>query len=420
MHRKSCKWAVILLAATTVCTQPASASETEYVTVNVFNEIYYGTLSQSDNSDNSETVFTALSDSDEQFTITGAWEEDSFTDACVITYDSGIIQSVTYKKGLISGEVTSYNPDGTYQTFFCTSGNPYGSILTFSTEGELIQQDSFYLCTPMETWRNAAVSVDYDTLISNPYDYIDSPVKIQGTIVSIYETDKQSFLKVLDAENHLYLFQYQNPNSYKYAQPNIANVSIGDEVVIVGTLITIHDVSDTLPMFYEHLSGHRASYSLLQSYIENHDFVNAIRNISYISDEDLENIYPEFGAVYCARSGENANPLHLQNTYEEICEYPFYYKNSDISLIGKIIYEITDSKEKTRKFLLQEKDTSEIYIISYKPKKASDTVLLNQSVSFTGTLNENAKLPYYDPENKTLGYMLYPNVSVSTLQIVAQ
>ena len=96
------------------------------------------------------------------------------------------------------------------------------------------------------------------------------------------------------------------------------------------------------------------------------------------------------------------------------------YKNSDISLIGKIIYEITDSKEKTRKFLLQEKDTSEIYIISYKPKKASDTVLLNQSVSFTGTLNENAKLPYYDPENKTLGYMLYPNVSVSTLQIVAQ
>ena len=59
--------AATLLPGTTVCADDSS----DYVHVDVFGSVYYGTLAAA--KDGKSSVFTAVPESDSQFTITGKW-----------------------------------------------------------------------------------------------------------------------------------------------------------------------------------------------------------------------------------------------------------------------------------------------------------------------------------------------------------
>lgn len=112
---------------------PISATEKEdTVSVNVFNNMYYGTLEKNNDG---ESVFSLFSDqSDSTFTITGNWSEalNSFDGTCIISYQDGTIQEVTFKKGIIKKEVKTTFPDGTYQIFETKNGKPCKKIFTYS------------------------------------------------------------------------------------------------------------------------------------------------------------------------------------------------------------------------------------------------------------------------------------------------
>ena len=126
---------------TTLIIQPVYADNSDsYVSVNVLNNVYYGTLKE--NSDKT-TTFTTLSDSDKQFTITGKWDEStsSFSDKCTITYDDNSTQDVFYKNTYVHGDITTHFPDGTYQTFKALHSRPYQALETFSSDGQLIDID---------------------------------------------------------------------------------------------------------------------------------------------------------------------------------------------------------------------------------------------------------------------------------------
>ncbi len=41
--------------------------------------------------------------------------------------------------------------------------------------------------------------------------------------------------------------------------------------------------------------------------------------------------------------GNDCDPMNLQNTYQEICDNPFYYIDPDISLDGTVVYENCDA-----------------------------------------------------------------------------
>ncbi len=224
------------------------AENTDIISVNVLNHIYYGTLT----TDNEEqSTFTTLPTSDVHFSITGKWAAsvDAFTRKCLITYEDGTTQSVTYKKGLIRKDVTTTYPDGTYQTFTTEGGKPCKKIRTYSPNDELLSLDWFHQCTPVTQLTVNAVSSNYEELFSNPYDYTDLPVKVSGTVTAIYESSTNEYLKIKDEQNHLYLFSFPNVNISTFISSNIENVSVGDSIEIYGFFDSINDYEDEAVIF---------------------------------------------------------------------------------------------------------------------------------------------------------------------------
>lgn len=418
--------AATLLLGTTVCADDSS----DYVHVDVFGSVYYGTLTTAKDGKNS--VFTTVPESDSQFTITGKWDTNTsaFTQKCTIAYSDGSSQSIEYnKKGLIQGDIRTDFPDGSYQTFSAASGKPYKALRTFSSSDELTAIDWYYKCTLMSTWKSDADTVDYDTLMETPYEYIDLPFTVKGTVEAIYEdSNNHTDIKLKDDDGNVYLFYYQSEDVNNFASANIPSLSEGDRLSITGIFSNIQNPEDSTLHLYEHMSGSDYNLDSLKKDIQNNDFIeamdklskkdtendetlSALLKMSEVNDPDLEKIFPIFNSVTADVIGNDCDPMNLQNTYQEICDNPFYYIDTDISLDGTVVYESFDADSSKLTLLINEKGTSNVYAVTYKAENFNS--ILNKELHITGKLSNTHRVPYYNDETKSLGYVIYPLISAT-------
>lgn len=418
--------AATLLPGTTVCADDSS----DYVHVDVFGSVYYGTLTTAKDGKNS--VFTTVPESDNQFTITGKWDTNTsaFTQDCTIAYSDGSSQSIEYnKKGLIQGDIRTDFPDISYQTFSAASGKPYKALRTFSSSDELTAIDWYYKCTLMSTWKSDADTVDYDTLMETPYEYIDLPFTVKGTVEAIYEdSNNHTDIKLKDDDGNVYLFYYQSEDVNNFASANIPSLSEGDRLSITGIFSNIQNPEDSTLHLYEHMSGSDYNLDSLKKDIQNNDFIeamdklskkdtendetlSALLKMSEVNDPDLEKIFPIFNSVTADVIGNDCDPMNLQNTYQEICDNPFYYIDTDISLDGTVVYESFDADSSKLTLLINEKGTSNVYAVTYKAENFNS--ILNKELHITGKLSNTHRVPYYNDETKSLGYVIYPLISAT-------
>lgn len=418
--------AATLLPGTTVCADDSS----DYVHVDVFGSVYYGTLATAKDGKNS--VFTTVPESDSQFTITGKWDTNTsaFTQDCTIAYSDGSTQSIEYnKKGLIQGDIRTDFPDSSYQTFSAASGKPYKALRTFSSSDELTAIDWYYKCTLMSTWKSDADTVDYDTLMETPYEYIDLPFTVKGTVEAIYEdSNNHTDIKLKDDDGNVYLFYYQSEDVNNFASANIPSLSEGDRLSITGIFSNIQNPEDSTLHLYEHMSGSDYNLDSLKKDIQNNDFIeamdklskkdtendetlSALLKMSEVNDPDLEKIFPIFNSVTADVIGNDCDPMNLQNTYQEICDNPFYYIDTDISLDGTVVYESFDADSSKLTLLINEKGTSNVYAVTYKAENFNS--ILNKELHITGKLSNTHRVPYYNDETKSLGYVIYPLISAT-------
>ena len=418
--------AATLLPGTTVCADDSS----DYVHVDVFGSVYYGTLTTA--KDGKSSVFTTVPESDNQFTITGKWDTNTsaFTQDCTIAYSDGSTQSIEYnKKGLIQGDIRTDFPDGSYQTFSAASGKPYKALRTFSSSDELTAIDWYYKCTLMSTWKSDAGTVDYDTLMETPYEYIDLPFTVKGTVDAIYEdSNNHTDIKIKDDDGNIYLFYYQSEDVNNFASANIPSLSEGDNLSITGIFSSIQNPEDSTLHLYEHMSGSDYNLDSLKKDIQNNDFIEAMDKLSQkdtendetlsallkmseVNDPDFEKIFPIFNSVTADVIGNDCDPMNLQNTYQEICDNPFYYIDTDISLDGTVVYENFDADSAKLTLLINEKGTSNVYAVTYKAENFNS--ILNKELHITGKLSNTHRVPYYNDETKSLGYVIYPLISAT-------
>ena len=418
--------AATLLPGTTVCADDSS----DYVHVDVFGSVYYGTLTTAKDGKNS--VFTTVPENDNQFTITGKWDTNTsaFTQDCTIAYSDGSSQSIEYnKKGLIQGDIRTDFPDSSYQTFSAASGKPYKALRTFSSSDELTAIDWYYKCTLMSTWKSDADTVDYDTLMETPYEYIDLPFTVKGTVEAIYEdSNNHTDIKLKDDDGNVYLFYYQSEDVNNFASANIPSLSEGDRLSITGIFSNIQNPEDSTLHLYEHMSGSDYNLDSLKKDIQNNDFIeamdklskkdtendetlSALLKMSEVNDPDLEKIFPIFNSVTADVIGNDCDPMNLQNTYQEICDNPFYYIDTDISLDGTVVYESFDADSSKLTLLINEKGTSNVYAVTYKAENFNS--ILNKELHITGKLSNTHRIPYYNDETKSLGYVIYPLISAT-------
>lgn len=415
-----------LLPVTTVCADDSS----DYVHVDVFGSVYYGTLATA--KDGKSSVFTTVPESDNQFTITGKWDTNTsaFTQDCTIAYSDGSTQSIEYnKKGLIQGDIRTDFPDGSYQTFSAASGKTYKALRTFSSSDELTAIDWYYKCTLISTWKSDAGTVDYDTLMETPYEYIDLPFTVKGTVDAIYEdSNNHTDIKIKDDDGNVYLFYYQSEDVNNFASANIPSLSEGDRLSITGIFSNIQNPEDSTLHLYEHMSGSDYNLDSLKKDIQNNDFIeamdklskkdtendetlSALLKMSEVNDSDLEKIFPIFNSVTADVIGNDCDPMNLQNTYQEICDNPFYYIDTDISLDGTVVYENFDADSSKLTLLVNEKGTSNVYAVTYKAENFNS--ILNKELHITGKLSNTHRVPYYNDETKSLGYVIYPLISAT-------
>lgn len=418
--------AATLLPGTTVCANDSS----DYVHVDVFGSVYYGTLTTA--KDGKSSVFTTVPESDNQFTITGKWDTNTsaFTQDCTIAYSDGSSQSIEYnKKGLIQGDIRTDFPDSSYQTFSAASGKPYKALRTFSSSDELTAIDWYYKCTLMSTWKSDADTVDYDTLMETPYEYIDLPFTVKGTVEAIYEdSNNHTDIKLKDDDGNVYLFYYQSEDVNNFASANIPSLSEGDRLSITGIFSNIQNPEDSTLHLYEHMSGSDYNLDSLKKDIQNNDFIEAMDKLSQkdtendetlsallkmseVNDPDFEKIFPIFNSVTADVIGNDCDPMNLQNTYQEICDNPFYYIDTDISLDGTVVYENFDADSAKLTLLINEKGTSNVYAVTYKAENFNS--ILNKELHITGKLSNTHRVPYYNDETKSLGYVIYPLISAT-------
>ena len=418
--------AATLLPGTTVCADDSS----DYVHVDVFGSVYYGTLTTA--KDGKSSVFTTVPESDNQFTITGKWDTNTsaFTQDCTIAYSDGSSQSIEYnKKGLIQGDIRTDFPDSSYQTFSAASGKPYKALRTFSSSDELTAIDWYYKCTLMSTWKSDADTVDYDTLMETPYEYIDLPFTVKGTVDAIYEdSNNHTDIKIKDDDGNIYLFYYQSEDVNNFASANIPSLSEGDRLSITGIFSNIQNPEDSTLHLYEHMSGSDYNLDSLKKDIQNNDFIeamdklskkdtendetlSALLKMSEVNDSDLEKIFPIFNSVTADVIGNDCDPMNLQNTYQEICDNPFYYIDTDISLDGTVVCENFDADSSKLTLLVNEKGTSNVYAVTYKAENFNS--ILNKELHITGKLSNTHRVPYYNDETKSLGYVIYPLISAT-------
>lgn len=418
--------AATLLPGTTVCADDSS----DYVHVDVFGSVYYGTLTTA--KDGKSSVFTTVPESDNQFTITGKWDTNTsaFTQDCTIAYSDGSSQSIEYnKKGLIQGDIRTDFPDSSYQTFSAASGKPYKALRTFSSSDELTAIDWYYKCTLMSTWKSDADTVDYDTLMETPYEYIDLPFTVKGTVDAIYEdSNNHTDIKIKDDDGNIYLFYYQSEDVNNFASANIPSLSEGDRLSITGIFSNIQNPEDSTLHLYEHMSGSDYNLDSLKKDIQNNDFIeamdklskkdtendetlSALLKMSEVNDPDFEKIFPIFNSVTADVIGNDCDPMNLQNTYQEICDNPFYYIDTDISLDGTVVCENFDADSSKLTLLVNEKGTSNVYAVTYKAENFNS--ILNKELHITGKLSNTHRVPYYNDETKSLGYVIYPLISAT-------
>lgn len=418
--------AATLLPGTTVCADDSS----DYVHVDVFGSVYYGTLTTA--KDGKSSVFTTVPESDNQFTITGKWDTNTsaFTQDCTIAYSDGSTQSIEYnKKGLIQGDIRTDFPDSSYQTFSAASGKPYKALRTFSSSDELTAIDWYYKCTLMSTWKSDADTVDYDTLMETPYEYIDLPFTVKGTVEAIYEdSNNHTDIKLKDDDGNVYLFYYQSEDVNNFASANIPSLSEGDRLSITGIFSNIQNPEDSTLHLYEHMSGSDYNLDSLKKDIQNNDFIeamdklskkdtendetlSALLKMSEVNDPDFEKIFPIFNSVTADVIGNDCDPMNLQNTYQEICDNPFYYIDTDISLDGTVVCENFDADNSKLTLLVNEKGTSNVYAVTYKAENFNS--ILNKELHITGKLSNTHRVPYYNDETKSLGYVIYPLISAT-------
>lgn len=418
--------AATLLLGTTVCADDSS----DYVHVDVFGSVYYGTLTTAKDGKNS--VFTTVPESDSQFTITGKWDTNTsaFTQKCTIAYSDGSSQSIEYnKKGLIQGDIRTDFPDGSYQTFSTASGKPYKALRTFSSSDELTAIDWYYKCTLMSTWKSDAGIANYDALMETPYEYIDLPFTVKGTVDAIYEdSNNHTDIKIKDDDGNVYLFYYQSEDVNNFASANIPSLSEGDNLSITGIFSSIQNPEDSTLHLYEHMSGSDYNLDSLKKDIQNNDFIeamdklskkdnendenlSALLKMSEVNDPDLEKTFPIFNSVTADVSGNNCDPMNLQNNYHEICDNPFYYIDTDISLDGTVVCENFDADSSKLTLLVNEKGTSNVYAVTYKAENFNS--ILNKELHITGKLSNTHRVTYYNDETKSLGYVIYPLITAT-------
>lgn len=407
--------------------------------IQIMDQSYSGTLNMTDASGTGTFISTDANAN--PVTVTGTWENAVPHGSAIATYADGSTLKGKFKQGILTGSITKTNADGSYCTFKCNSGNPNGLITYYSKDNEVLSYDWFYQKSPIRELISQAAEADYRSILYTPNDHLVSPLKIQGTVQSIYDTDKRTYIKLADKLGNIYICTYLNSSKVRYTQALMPNVREGDAVTVYGFLqkcdtLNVDDLYPSHLILDAPFSSKDVSLSVLEESddagsdsdtdedihdADHSDSDNELKDSSSSNsasseteahkfvDSDYENTLPHITLFY----GELDNsPVFERPTaapdYKDICRYPYQCSSLNITIEGSIVSQAVTYENSSMELIIQETSTGNIYFSSYDFSDKNIFPAKGDSITISGTLNGNYKLTSF--HKNTLSYILCPRI----------
>lgn len=300
--------------------------------------------------------------------------------------------SGTWKKGLLNGSVTTTASNGSYTSCRYSDGKPYGRLLKYNANDQLTGFDFYYQMRTISSLKERSVDADYNVLLGTTFP--DTPQKITGTVSAVFSTASNSFVILMDKQNHPYVLTYVNNSTNKFNQGIVPNLKIGDQITAYGYL----QKQDSL----DSMKG-KLGRSLLVTDVPS--------DLNSLSDSDLNNeldsltktsetVYNElstntlpFILVFAAEINGHSS-FNIQNPsmdYSDIIENPYLYSNLSYTLAGTVQKAIANYDKGYVQMLISENDTENLFYVKYRYSDGSSLPATGDNVTVDGLFNGNYK-----------------------------
>lgn len=300
--------------------------------------------------------------------------------------------SGTWKKGLLNGSVTITASDGSYTSCRYSDGKPYGRLLKYDAKNQLTGYDFYYQMRTISSLKERSVDADYNVLLGTTFP--DTPQKITGTVSAVFSTASNSFVILMDNQNHPYVLTYVNNSTNKFNQGIVPNLKIGDQITAYGYL----QKQDSLDSMKNKLGRSLlvtdvpSDLNSLADSDLNNELDSLTRDSETVYNELSTNTLP-FILVFAAEVNGHSS-FNIQNPsmdYSDIIDNPYLYSNLSYTLTGTVQKAIANYDKDYVQMFISESDTENLFYVKYRYSDGSSLPATGDIVTVDGVFNGNYK-----------------------------
>lgn len=369
-----------LKCQTILASQNSDSLQEFYYELSINNIKYTGTyVGETKNGKPSgEGMFTTDDNSFKQFIYEGEFENGTFNGEGTITYAKDNKLKCTFETGVPTGSGEIIYPDGSYTKIKYDSGIPYGIATTYSADSEMIGYDFYYGGESISKLQESALAIDYQLLFKEPDTYCGDILRINCTVVNVYDDESTCYFKVEDEDGNIYWGAYSNLTYNKYYQAIMPALKKGDRLELYG-------------FFYD---------------ITSYNLINDLEGSNYYYPQ----LVPVMGITedFCV---DRENPSY---DYNEILRFPYYYYNLKKSIKGTVESVIYNGEYIYLK--IADKSENRYYVsIAAEDIQDDDILVLGSQVKIKGRYKGLYKEKRITADVAAVSYVFLKGLDISCL-----
>lgn len=329
--------------------EPGKGSAREGITYRfTTNTIYYSgiyTGEMRNGLPNGKGIFEADEESPCLFTYEGEFENGQYHGKGKITYENGETLSGKFKEGNPSGKMTYTYTDGTYASILYHSSIPYSVSEVYTKDGKLKNREFYYDGVRISEWKKDAQEVEYRSLYDEMDQYYGQMIKLDCTVLDIYESKETCIFKVKDKDGNIYWGEYENITQRKFSQALMPTLNVGDELELY------------------------AFYAGLEIYDCDKE------------DRDFGYSFPKLKPVTAKTADDTLDYTNLSYEYDTVKRFPYHYYYMSARIDGTV--QNIRRGEKTIHLKVSDKEGN-LYDVSMKKEKFERIPIRGDRVSIKG------------------------------------
>lgn len=223
------------------------------------------------------------------FVYEGEFEAGTFHGEGIITYEDGDCLIGSFDNGVPDGKCKLVHSNGTYDVIRYQKGTPWGPLFSYSSDEEITGKDYFFDGIRVSKWIENSKNISYRNLFLNEDEYYGQALKLDCTVLNVYDNLEACYFKVKDKDNNIYWGAYDNTIQIRFGQAVMPNLKVGDE-------------------------------------LELYAFFMGIMPYSCPNDEENSGYsYPKLAPIIGTTSDFDLDYGNLSYDYDKVLRFPFHY-----------------------------------------------------------------------------------------------